>query len=278
MNTALDNLLRRYLMEDASLGDPTSDLVPHKQVTAHVIAQSELVVSGIQEAMRLVDLTCLKAVSKAKDGEKVKPGRILMEIKGDSHSILTLERTILNILIEMSSIATETHKLRSLAKEGNPTIQIAATRKTTPGFKTLSKKAVRTGGGDPHRLTLSHMILLKNNHIALFSSVRAAVEKACKDASFTQKIGVEVETPQQAVEAATAGADLILIDNQPPQKIKETSSLLARKGFRNKIILEVSGGISRENAKKYAAAGADVLSTSSILHPPRVQIHLSILP
>ncbi|MEM2943383.1 MAG: nicotinate-nucleotide diphosphorylase (carboxylating), partial [Methanomassiliicoccales archaeon] len=145
------------------------------------------------------------------------------------------------------------------------------TRKTTPGFRKYEKKAVLIGGGDPHRFRLDDAILIKDNHLKIVGSITEAVSKA-KTVSFTKKIEVEVESIEQAVEAAKAGADIVMLDNMPPEQVEVAS--LAVKKLNDHILVEVSGGLTPESAPKYARY-ADIISLGYITHSPKA-IHFKL--
>jgi len=165
----------------------------------------------------------------------------------------------------MSGIATTTRRLTEKLRKANTTAKIAATRKTAPGLLYFDKKAVLIGGGDPHRLRLDDMILVKDNHIVIAGSVEDAVKKA-KAASFSKKIEVEVTSATDAVKAAEAGADIIMLDNFSPKQIREAVEALKKAGFFGKILVEVSGGITVENLLEYASAQVDTISMGALTH------------
>jgi nicotinate-nucleotide pyrophosphorylase (carboxylating) len=154
----------------------------------------------------------------------------------------------------------------SKAREGNPNIKVAATRKTTPGFRFFEKRAVVVGGGDTHRYALDDMVLIKNNHITAAGGVREAVSAAREGVSFSKKVSCEARTLQDAQEAIGAGADIILLDNFKPKDVGGVVEVLTSDGIRDKVILEVSGGVNEENAKEYAATGVDILSSGALTH------------
>ena len=153
---------------------------------------------------------------------------------------------MLNLLSRMSGIATKTRNLTEKLQKAKVEARIAATRKSAPGLLYFDKKAVTIGGGDPHRLHLDDMVLIKDNHIAIVGNAENAVKKAKASTSFTKKIEVEVTSIQDALKAAKAGADIIMLDNFSPKQIKEASLKLRESGFTN-VLLEVSGGITGEN-------------------------------
>jgi len=189
-----------------------------------------------------------------------------MKISGDARTILSVERTILNLISRMSGIATTTRGLTEKLKKAHSTTKIAATRKTAPGLLYFDKKAVLIGGGDPHRLNLGDMILVKDNHIAVAGSVENAVKSAKRNASFSKKIEVEVARASDVLKAAEAGADIIMLDNFSPKQIKEAVKLLKKAGFFGKILLEASGEITAENLLDYAATQVDIISLGELTH------------
>jgi len=166
----------------------------------------------------------------------------------------------------MSGIATATRRLAEKLRKANSTAKIAATRKTAPGLGYFDKKAVLVGGGDPHRLRLDDMILVKDNHIAIAGSVEDAVKRAKQNASFSKKIEVEVTSVTDALKAAEAGADIIMLDNFSPKQIREAVKALKKAGFFGKVLLEVSGGITAENLLEYASTQVDIISMGELTH------------
>jgi nicotinate-nucleotide pyrophosphorylase (carboxylating) len=146
------------------------------------------------------------------------------------------------------------------------TAKIAATRKTAPGLGYFDKKAVLVGGGDPHRLRLDDMILVKDNHIAIAGSVENAVKKAKQAVSFSKKIEAEVTSTTDALKAAEAGADIIMFDNFSPKQIKKAVETLKKAGFFGKVLLEVSGGITEQNLLEYASTQVNIISMGALTH------------
>jgi nicotinate-nucleotide pyrophosphorylase (carboxylating) len=169
----------------------------------------------------------------------------------------------------MSGIATATKRLTEKLRKAHAKTKIAATRKTALGLLYFDKKAVLIGGGDPHRLNLSDMVLVKDNHIAVAGSVENAVKNAKQNASFSKKIEVEVARVTDVLKAAEAGADIIMFDNFSPKQIKAAVGLLKKAGFLGKILLEASGGITAENLLNYAAAQVDIISMGELTHSVR---------
>jgi nicotinate-nucleotide pyrophosphorylase (carboxylating) len=264
----LEEKLTKLLAEDIGQGDVTSAAIDTSECTAEaeVIAKADGIVAGIEEAAVLAETLGLDVETQVADGEKVKSGEIIMKLAGDARTILAMERTMLNLLSRMSGIATATNKLVEKARKAKLATRIAATRKTAPGLAYFDKKAVFIGGGDPHRLHLDDMVLIKDNHIVLAGSLENAVKKAKKNASFSKKIEVEVTGPVDAVKAAELGADIVMLDNFSPIQIGEAVALLKKAGFFGKVLLEASGGINEENLLDYASAQVDIVSLGGLTH------------
>ena len=236
---------------------------------AAVIAKEAGIAAGIEETVILAESLGLKVKTEVADGEEIKNKQVIMKISGDARTILSAERTMLNLLARMSGIATTTRKLTEKLKKAKAKAKIAATRKTAPGLLYFDKKAVLIGGGDPHRLHLDDMILVKDNHIAVAGSIENAVKMARQNASFSKKIEVEVSRVTDALKAAEAGADIIMLDNFSPKQAKETIELLKKAGFFGKILLEASGGITEENLLEYAATQVNIISLGELTHSAR---------
>lgn len=263
----LEERLKKILAEDVGQGDVTSAAVVPKNliVDSVIIAKEEGIIAGIEEAMILAKSLGLNAKPEAADGDVIKNGDLILKISGNARAILSAERTMLNLLSRMSGIATTTRNLSEMLQKANLNVKVAATRKTAPGLLYFDKKAVLIGGGDPHRLRLDDMILIKDNHIAIAGSVEKAVKKA-KTASFSKKIEVEVSSISDALKAAKAGVDIVMLDNFPPQKVKDAVRSLKKAGFFGKVLLEVSGGITEQNLLEYASAQVDLISMGSLTH------------
>ncbi len=261
----VEEKLRALLADDVGEGDVTAAAVIPTDLTvkAEVIAKENGIVAGIEEAVILAECLGLKATAKAADGDSVKNKQVLLELSGNAQTILTVERTLLNVMSRMSGIATNTRSLKEQLEAAKVKTKIAATRKSAPGLLYFDKKAVAIGGGDPHRLHLDDMVLIKDNHLAIVGGVEEAVKKAKANTSFTKKIEVEVTTLQDALKAAKAGADIVMLDNFSPQKAKEAADKLHKAGL-GSVLLEVSGGITPENLLDYAAAQVDVISMGAL--------------
>lgn len=261
----LEDKLRQILADDIGQGDVTAAAVIPSNliVKAELIAKEEGVVAGIEEATFFAETLGLIVKAKVSDGEKIKNKQVLLQISGDAQTILSVERTMLNLLSRMSGIATKTRTLTERLEKAKVKAKIAATRKSAPGLLYFDKKAVVIGSGDPHRLHLDDMILIKDNHLVIVGSVEEAVRKAKANASFTKKIEVEVTNVEDALKAAKVGADIVMFDNFSPKQAKEASQALKKAGF-GSVLLEVSGGIIGDNLLQYAKANVDIISMGEI--------------
>ena len=274
----LEEKLLQILSEDLGQGDVTVAAIipPNLTVKAIVIAKEEGVVAGIEETTILAEYLGLKVKAKVVDGDKIKNKQVLMEISGDAQTILSLERTLLNLLSRMSGIATKTRTLTEKLEKAAVKTRIAATRKSAPGLLYFDKKAVMVGSGDPHRLHLDDMILIKDNHLVIVGNLEEAVKKAKKNGSFTKKIEVEVTKAEDAVKAAKAGADIVMLDNFSPKLAKEASEMLRKAGCN--VLLEVSGGITGETLLDFAQAQVDIISIGELTHSVKaLDISLEIM-
>jgi len=259
----IDAVIEAALKEDMPRGDITSEnIVPRRSVSKAVfLAKHEGVLAGIDVAGRVFRRIDPRIIVKKffRDGQSFKAGQVLAEISGCSISILKGERTALNFLQRMSGIATTTKEYVD-AVSGTKA-RILDTRKTTPGLRVLEKYAVQMGGGENHRLNLSTMVLIKDNHLRLVENIPAAVQKARKKVGRRVKIEVEVTDFDQARQAVEAGADMIMLDNMPPKTMKDIIGWV-----RGRIPIEVSGNVSLKNVRRIAALGADYISIGKLTH------------
>jgi len=260
--------LLEFLKEDVGMGDVTSEaIVPlGLRAEAQIVAKEQCIVAGLSEAKTLFEMLDIQIVKSVEDGDELKPGSVIAEITGESRSILTAERTALNLLTRMSGIATATERLLEKVRKHRQGIRIAATRKTAPGLIYFDKRAVEIGGGDTHRFRLDDAVLIKDNHIVIAGGIQGAVRRARAATSFAKKIEVEVRKPEEALEAAQLGVDIIMLDNMSPEKVTQSIEALKRKGLRDKVLVEVSGGVTEENITEYAQAGPDVISVGALTH------------
>jgi nicotinate-nucleotide pyrophosphorylase (carboxylating) len=264
----LEEKLRQLLDEDVGEGDVTSTAVVPAGLTANaeVIAKEAGIAAGIEEVGILAESLGLSVKPELADGEKIRNGQTLMKISGDARTILSAERTMLNLLSRMSGIATATQRLVEKLNKAKAAAKIAATRKTALGLGYFDKKAVQVGGGDPHRLRLDDMVLIKDNHVAIAGSVDEAVKRAKQAASFSKKIEAEVTSVADVLKATEAGADIVMLDNFSPKQVEEAVGALKKAGFFGKVLLEVSGGITEQNLLEYASAQVDIISMGALTH------------
>ena len=264
----IEEALKKFLDEDIGHGDITTDALvdPTLKATGTVVCKERAVIAGLSESIILLKLLGCEGKVKIRDGQEVPAGTIILEVQGYASSLLKVERVLLNLLSHMSGVATATAELVSIVKKNGSSARIACTRKTLPGLRNFEKRAVELGGGDTHRLRLDDAVLIKDNHLELAGSITESVRKAKARVSFTKKIEVEATSPGQAVEAGLAGADIVLLDNMTPPEVKKSLTLLEAKKLRGRLLIEVSGGITRENLSSYVKTGVDVISIGSITH------------
>ena len=277
----LEEKLTQLLVDDVGQGDVTTAALVSSDLTveAEVLSKEAGVVAGIEETTVLAESLGLSVKVLVSDGEETKKGQVMLKIFGDARTILSAERTMLNLLSRMSGIATATRKLVEKVRKARLNTRIAATRKTAPGLLYFDKKAVFIGGGDPHRLHLDDMVLIKDNHLAVSENIETAVQLAKQNTSFTKKIEVEVTIVADALKAAKAGADVIMLDNFSPKHIRETIGLLKEAGLHEKILLEASGGITQQNLLEYAQTQVNIISLGELTHSVRaLDISLEIKP
>ena len=254
-------IVRRALAEDLGWGDVTTEATVATGLKARgvILAKSPCVIAGVDvaaEAFRQLDPAAVFTVHKS-DGSSGAPGDIVAEVRGSAASMLTAERTALNLMQRMTGIATMTRRYVDAA---GGQITILDTRKTTPTLRTLEKYAVRAGGGTNHRGGLDDGILIKDNHIRLAGGVGEAVRRM-KAANEEMPIEVEAQSLDQVDEAIRSGADIILLDNLTTDQIKDA---LARIAGRAKV--EISGGVTLDRIPELARTGADYVSVGALTH------------
>ncbi|MFB6282918.1 MAG: carboxylating nicotinate-nucleotide diphosphorylase [Halobacteria archaeon] len=255
----LDDRLRSFLREDFSIEwtDVGNEIAAGTDCRANVIAREKGLVAGVREVEVLYDILDVETDVQVHDGGYVKEDDEVLEVQGDAASVLRGERLALNLMGSMSGIATVTRQLVDRSEE----TVVAGTRKTTPGFRDFEKRAVKLGGGDPHRLDLSDMVMVKENHIEVLG-LEVAMGKAVRESSYTSKVEVEAETIGQAVKASELGADIVLLDNMSPKKVKKAIETLED----HDVLIEVSGGVWFDNVEDYALDGVDVVSIGGLVH------------
>jgi len=253
--------LKRFLDEDVGNGDITSKLLQKKRIHAKIITREETIVAGAKFAKDIFSLKKCRTRIWKKDGMVAKANQTILEINGNVGDVLACERTVLNLLSRMCGIATQTNNLKKQIKSVGSKSKVFATRKTAPGLRFFDKEAVKIGGGEKHRMTLNEMIMIKDNHLAVGESIEDVLKKAKKTGG---KIEIEVESQKDAVLCAELGADIIMLDNFSPDRIKKTIKKLTELKLRNKVILEASGRINSKNIARYARTDVDMISVGSI--------------
>jgi nicotinate-nucleotide pyrophosphorylase (carboxylating) len=255
--------IKAWIAEDVGRGDRTTEAVipPEAVGRARIEAREPALVAGLDIALGCFHAAGggVEAKDLAPDGTSVSQGDVVARLEGSLRSILTGERTALNLLARLSGVATLTSRFVAVVS-GAP-VRIVDTRKTTPGLRALEKYAVRVGGGSNHRHGLDDGVLIKDNHIVAAGSLVEAVRRARAGVPHGLKVEVEVTSLEELDEAVSAGADAVLLDNMSPEQTVES---VARAG--GKVILESSGGITLDNVKEYAAAGVDLISIGVLTH------------
>ena len=247
------------------LGDLTASLVDvSRTATTAVVARASGVVAGrlcALESFRQVDRD-VEVEWHTPDGTTVSSGSVVAHVRGPLRSILTAERTALNFLCHLSGVASATRRVVDAVAAVNPSTRVVDTRKTIPGLRALQKAAVRAGGGRNHRGSLSDGVLVKDNHLGGLP-IADAVARAL--AQFPMRmVEVECDRAEQAMEAASAGAHVVMLDNMAPDEVASTVRALRAGG--SGVLVEVSGGLDEASAPAYAAAGADLLSLGALTH------------
>ncbi|MGB9868683.1 carboxylating nicotinate-nucleotide diphosphorylase, partial [Methanothermobacter sp.] len=260
------DILREMIRADVGFEDITTEALVERGTlaVADVIAREDGIIAGVDVSGIIAGEFGIEMNRLKLDGDPVKAGERVIILEGEASDILKIERTMLNLMMRMSGIAALTKSMIERVRSVNPHVRIAATRKTTPGLQWFEKQAVKIGGGDTHRFRLDDCAMIKDNHIAIAGSVGDAVRRVKEHVSFTKKVEVEVERPGDAVLAADAGADIILLDNMNPGDVRKALEKLESAGLRDRVIVEASGGIKPENIDKYASTGVDVISMGFI--------------
>ena len=251
----------RFLAEDIGKGDITSKLLPKKKIKARIISRQNGIVAGTKFVKEIFSSKGCKVNIIKKDGSTVSPNQIILEVSGSAQTILSCERTALNLLSRMSGIATKTQKLAKKIRTVNSRIKLYSTRKTAPGLRFFDKEAVKIGGGEKHRMSLDQMVMIKDNHLAVANSLPSLILKAKKK---YKKIEVEVENQEDALLVASAGVTIIMLDNFTPKEIISTVNKLKKAKLRHRVKLEASGGINEKNITSFAKTGVDMISVGEI--------------
>jgi nicotinate-nucleotide pyrophosphorylase (carboxylating) len=270
----VEQLIRSALEEDIGPGDITTlGTVPRETVSKGLFrAKKDGVVAGlvlIQKIFSLLD-DRVKVRCLARDGDAVARGKVVAEAAGPARALLMGERTALNFLQRLSGTATLTRRYVEAVKDYP--CKLIDTRKTTPGFRTLEKYAVRMGGGTNHRFGLYDAALIKDNHIAAAGSIAAAVERVRRGAPFMARVEVECTGLEQIREALAAGAEVVMLDNMNIPQMAEAVRLIDKRAW-----VEASGGITMETLREVAATGVDFISVGALTHSaPAIDFNMKI--
>jgi len=272
----LDRIIRRALEEDLGSGDLTTNATidPDLEGRASLLARETLVLAGLPVFIKVFRMLSVEIISEDyfEDGQVVQEGEKICQITGPANAILKGERTALNFLQRMSGIATLTKTY--VDKVGLQKVRLVDTRKTAPGLRLFDKYAVRLGGGFNHRVGLYDGVLIKDNHISAAGSITNAVDLAKRKVPHTIKVEVEVEDLEALEEAIQAGADVVLLDNMSPHRLKEAVRL-----SNGRVPLEASGGINLKNIEQIAKTGVDIISVGALTHSAKaVDISLEMIP
>ncbi len=259
---SIEEFVLEALYEDVGRGDLYALVEPKKDASAKVIAKSEGVLSGVKYADTLARLQGFDINWNNADGEGFEKGDEIAFLQGDSHTLLACERTVLNILLHASSIATLTRKyVDIIAPYGT---KLLDTRKTRPNLRIFEKYATRCGGAVNHRMGLDDSLMIKDTHLKTIDDLKTYIQRARTKIPFTAKIEVEAESFDIAKKAFEAGADIVMCDNMTPDEVVRVVD------YRNKefpsVLLEASGNISLETIESYAKTGVDAISSGSLIH------------
>ena len=258
----IEEHVKKALQEDIGFGDITTDYLTgeDEEMTCELNSRSEGIFCGksVFETVFNVLSGEIRIKFYKKDGDEIKKGEKIADIKGPARYILMGERTALNYVQRMSGIATETNKY--VKEISGYKAKIADTRKTTPLFRAFEKYAVKSGGGSLHRFNLSDCAMIKDNHIKYAGSIRKAVESLRREISHAHKIEVECDTYEQVQEALDCGADIIMLDNMSLSEMSKCVNLIA-----GTAVVEASGNVNLNTVKDIAATGVDIISSSAIV-------------
>ena len=265
----MDKIIEYMLEEDEGFGDITSNAVveENKEVNAYIISKDEGILAGIDIIRSVLEEYGIKVIFWLKDGSEISKNDLIISMKGDARTILLLERTVLNLSMRMSGVATAAHHYADLVKDYD--VKVAGTRKTSPAIAKFDKFALKVGGADTHRFSLDDMVLIKDNHIAVCDSPLDALLKAKENTSFSKKIEIEVETLEDAIKCVENKADIVMLDNMSGVEVKEVIDELEKLNIRQNSLIEVSGGITEDNILDYVEYGVDIISIGALTHSSR---------
>jgi nicotinate-nucleotide pyrophosphorylase (carboxylating) len=261
-------LILSFLQEDIGSGDITSASVlpQHRAVYATILCtgSNESITCGLEEAQTVFDICGCSTELVMRDGSLVRKGDVVMKVRGEARSVLKAERTALNLVMRMSGIATNTRAFVTLVQQSDPEVKIAGTRKTAPGLRYFDKKAITVGGGYSHRMRLDDMVLIKDNHLEVAESIERTIQVAKDKVGASVKIECEVKNTKEAIRAANAGVDVIMLDNFSPSETE--SAVRAIRELGTPVEIESSGGINLGNVIDYVKAKPNIISIGYLTH------------
>lgn len=258
----IEQFIRDVLAEDVGRGDLYARVSDVVSVSAKIIAKSDGVLAGEEYLRVLAQMEKFEIVWNKHDGERFVKGEVLMELSGDSHTLLRIERTLLNMLLHASSIATLTRRYVDIITPYGT--KLLDTRKTRPMLRNFEKYATRIGGATNHRMGLDDALMLKDTHLKTITNLELFMEEARAKIPFTSKIEIEAESIDMAKKAMEVGADIVMCDNMTPEQLREVVEY--KWEHHSGVLLEASGNITLETIEAYAATGVDAISTGSMIH------------
>ncbi len=275
----MDSEIERFLNEDISNGDITSDLfIDATSISnAEILSRESGILSGRNEITQIFNHFNIESNWLFQDGDSFSDNSQIVKLNGLSKSILLSERVSLNLLGHMSGIATSTNNAVKITKQISPHTNISATRKTLPGLRKYEKYSVIVGGGLPHRYDLNEMILIKDNHSKLINNLEKSVNSVRNQIGSSKKIELEVDSLESAMKAINLDIDIILLDNMQPEDILKFMNKI--KSISQKIpLIEASGGITMSNLQNYASTGVDIISMGALTHSSKsIDLSLQII-
>lgn len=258
----IKRFVKAALAEDVGRGDLYALVEPAIDASARIFAKSDGIVAGQKYVDELAILEKFEIKWSKGDGESFKSGDIIATLKADSHTLLRCERTVLNIILHASSIATLTKKYADLIEPYG--VKLLDTRKTRPLLRVFEKYATSQGGAVNHRMGLDDSLMIKDTHLKTIKDLKIYIKTARKNIPFTTKIEVEAETFEIAKLAFESDCDIVMCDNMTPDQIKEI--VMFRDENYPHILLEASGNISLETIESYAKSGVDAISSGALIH------------
>ncbi|RLA67145.1 MAG: carboxylating nicotinate-nucleotide diphosphorylase [Epsilonproteobacteria bacterium] len=257
-----ETFLKALVAEDVGRGDLFSRISVAKEIRVYIIAKSAGVFAGQEYVNALAFMYDLSLEWRVQDGESFKKGEKLLFISGDSKSILSLERSILDMVLHASSIATLTAKYVAAIEDTG--VKLLDTRKTRPLLREFEKYAVRCGGGINHRMGLDDCLMLKDTHLKTIDDLDLFMKEVRQKIPFTSKVEIECESLDMVKKAMKAGADIVMCDNMSLAQTKEVVAY--RNANYPHILLEASGNVTLDTIKEIAKTGVDAISSGSIIH------------